>query len=250
MKVIIIDDEKRARRILQTLVEEECKEITTILEADNLLDGVALIKAEQPNIVFLDIEMPNHSGLQILEFFKTDKINFQIIFTTAYGQYAIDALKLSAVDYLLKPIDVEELKTAVLKASINIEEDSIKQKLIDLERNFQQLALNKIALDIPKGILFVSHEDILYLEADGVYTKVYLKSGKTELICKTLKHFTDQLEDKPLFYKPHRSYLINLKYMNELVKKDGLHVVMQNNKTIPIARDRKDAFLEMVNRIF
>ncbi len=250
MKAIIIDDEKRARRILYTLIEEECTEIATIYEASNLVEGVKIIKQEQPDVVFLDIEMPNHSGLQILEFFKNEVINFQIIFTTAYGHHAIEAFKLSAIDYLLKPIDVEEIKNAVSKALINKEELSIKEKLQNLERNFQQLALNKIALDIPKGILFVSHEDILYLEADGVYTKVVLKSGKTELICKTLKHFTDQLENKPLFYKPHRSYLINLKYMNELVKKDGLHVVMQNNKTIPIARDRKDAFLEMVNRIF
>lgn len=250
MKAIVIDDEKRARRILHTLIEEECPEITMIKEADNLVNGVALIKNEQPNIVFLDIEMPNHSGLQILEFFENETINFQIIFTTAYGQYALEALKLSAVDYLLKPIDVEELKAAIQKASVFIEEDSIKQKLIKLERNFQQLALNKIALEIPKGIRFVSHEDILLFEADGVYTKVYLQNGKTELICKTLKHFTQQLQEKPMFYKPHRSYLINLKYMSEITKKDGLQVIMTNNKSIPIARDRKDDFLEMIERIF
>ncbi|WP_028284373.1 LytR/AlgR family response regulator transcription factor [Olleya marilimosa] len=250
MKAIIIDDEKRARRILRTLIEEECPEIVTIFDAENLLEGVAIIKSEQPDVVFLDIEMPNHSGLQILEFFKNDTINFQIIFTTAYGHYAIDAFKLSAVDYLLKPIDIDELKIAINKASNSLEENFIKEKLLNLERNFQQLALNKIALEVPKGIRFVSHEDILFFEADGVYTKVFLQNGKTELICKTLKHFTEQLSNKPLFYKPHRSYLINLKYMTEITKKDGLQVIMSNNKSIPIARDRKDEFMDIINRVF
>ena len=250
MKAIIIDDEKRARRILKTLIEEECPKILTIFDAENLLEGVAIIKAEQPDVVFLDIEMPNHSGLQILEFFKNDTINFQIIFTTAYGHYAIDAFKLSAVDYLLKPIDIDELKTAINKASDSLEENFIKEKLLNLERIFQQLALNKIALEVPKGIRFVSHEDILFFEADGVYTKVFLQNGKTELICKTLKHFTEQLSNKPLFYKPHRSYLINLKYMTEITKKDGLQVIMSNNKSIPIARDRKDEFMDIINRVF
>jgi len=250
MKAIIIDDEKRARRILKTLIEEECPKILTVFDAENLLEGVAIIKAEQPDVVFLDIEMPNHSGLQILEFFKKDTINFQIIFTTAYGHYAIDAFKLSAVDYLLKPIDIDELKTAINKASDSFEENFIKEKLLNLERNFQQLALNKIALEVPKGIRFVSHEDILFFEADGVYTKVFLQNGKTELICKTLKHFTEQLSNKPLFYKPHRSYLINLKYMTEITKKDGLQVIMSNNKSIPIARDRKDEFMDIINRVF
>lgn len=250
MKVIIIDDEKRARRILSTIIKEECPEVKTILEAENLKDGVSIIKTEKPDIVFLDIEMPNHSGLQILDFFKNEPIHFQIIFTTAYGHYAIEAFKLSAVDYLLKPIDIEEIKTAISKAAYNMEENFIKEKLINLERSFEQLALNKIALEVPKGIRFISHEDILFFEADGAYTKVYLQNGKTELICKTLKHFAEQLVNKPLFYKPHRSFLINLKYMTEITKKDGLQVIMSNNKSVPIARERKEDFMEIINRVF
>jgi len=250
MKAIIIDDEKRARRILSTIIKEECPEIKIVFEAENLKDGVSIIKTEKPDIVFLDIEMPHHSGLQILEFFKNEPIHFQIIFTTAYGHYAIEAFKLSAVDYLLKPIDIEEIKTAISKAASNMEENFIKEKLINLERSFEQLALNKIALEVPKGIRFVSHEDILFFEADGAYTKVYLQNGKTELICKTLKHFAEQLINKPLFYKPHRSFLINLKYMTEITKKDGLQVIMSNNKSIPIARERKEDFMEIINRVF
>ncbi|WP_298777483.1 LytTR family DNA-binding domain-containing protein [uncultured Polaribacter sp.] len=250
MKVIIIDDESRARNVLKTLLLEECTGISLLLEASNLIEGVAIIKKEQPQLVFLDVEMPQHSGLEILDFFKNEPINFQIIFTTAYSQYAIEAFRLSAIDYLMKPIDTDELQNALLKAHENIKEKNVTDKLINLEKAFHQLSLNKIALEIPKGIIFTSHDDILYFEADGVYTKVFLKNGKSELICKTLKHFADQLKEKALFYKPHRSYLINLKFMNEVVKKDGLHIVMENNRTIPIARDRKDAFLKMINSTF
>lgn len=250
MKVIIVDDESRARRVLKAVIEETCNGIDTILEAPNLLDGIALIKKEAPQIVFLDIEMPQNSGLEILDFFKGEKINFQIIFTTAYEQYAVEAFRLSAIDYILKPIDEKELLQAFEKAKSNMQDQHVKNKLENLEKALEQLSLNKIALEVPKGILFISHEDILYFEADGVYTKVFLTNGKSELICRTLKHFADQLVEKPLFYKPHRSYLINLKFMKEVIKKDGLHVVMQNNTSVPVARDRKDQFLQMVNRIF
>ncbi|CAL2059763.1 LytTR family DNA-binding domain-containing protein [Tenacibaculum sp. 190524A05c] len=250
MKVIIIDDEKRSRRVLRSILEEACDGINSILEASNLIDGVELIKDNNPNIVFLDVEMPKHSGLEILDFFKDKTINFQIIFTTAYEQYAVEAFKLSAIDYVLKPIDEKELVKAFEKAKQVINDNQIKSKLENLEKALHQLSLNKIALEVPKGIIFVSHEDIMYFEADGVYTKVHLENGKTELICRTLKHFTEQLQNQPIFYKPHRSYLINLKFMKELVKKDGFHIVMNNLSTIPIARDRKDEFIQMVNRVF
>jgi two-component system LytT family response regulator len=250
MKAVIIDYENKARSVLRTLIHEDCPEITTVEEASDLVSGVAKIKAFQPDIVFLDIEMPEHSGLEIASFFKEQAIQFQIIFTTAYNQYAIEALKLSAIDYLLKPIDSDELIHAVQKAKMAIEANNITNKLSQIEKTFKQLSLNKIALEVPKGILFVSHEDIILFEADGVYTKVYLKNGKVELISKTLKHFSDQLLEKSIFYKPHRSYLINLKYMSQFVKKDGYHIVLENNKTIPVARDKKEEFLNLVQRIF
>ena len=250
MNAIIIDDENKARRVLRTLIEEECSEITIVGEASNLIDGVAIIKTEQPDIVFLDIEMPEHSGLEIASFFKDEPILFQIIFTTAYNQYAIEALKLSAIDYLLKPIDEDELKIAISKAKAILNEDKVNDRLKNIEKAFQQLSLNKIALEVPNGIMFVAHEDIILFEADGVYTKVYLQNGKTELISKTLKHFSDQLLEKSIFYKPHRSYLINLKYMSQFVKNDGYYIVLENNKTIPIARDKKEEFLELVKTMF
>ena len=182
MKVIIIDDENKARRLISTLLSENCPEITLQLEADDLETGVALIKEHQPDIVFLDIEMPKHSGLQIVDFFEPSEINFQIIFVTAYNDYAIQAFKLSAVDYILKPVDISELKSAIEKAKRNIESKSINNRLDDLKRVFQQLSLNKMVLEVPKGILFVSHDDIILFEADGMYTKVYMKNNESQLI--------------------------------------------------------------------
>ncbi|MBE9575986.1 LytR/AlgR family response regulator transcription factor [Flavobacterium proteolyticum] len=250
MKVIIIDDENKARRLISTLLTENCSDITLQLEANDLETGVALIKEHQPDIVFLDIEMPKHSGLQIVDFFEPHEMNFQIIFVTAYNDYAIQAFKLSAVDYILKPVDVLELKSAIEKAKKNIESKSINNRLDDLKRVFQQLSLNKMILEVPKGILFVSHDDIILFEADGMYTKVYMKNNESQLICKPMKHFVDQLEDKPIFYKPHRSFLVNLKYIKELSKKDGFHLIMENNKTIPIAKEKKDEFMQLIQDLF
>ncbi|QHI37020.1 Transcriptional regulatory protein YehT [Kordia antarctica] len=250
MKAILIDDEKKARNVLRTLLVEECPEITEIQEAADLLSGVEIIKRCKPDIVFLDIEMPEYSGLEILHFFKKENITFQIIFTTAYNKYAIEAFKIEAIDYLLKPIDDAELKNAVSKAQTAIKKNNIVEKLNGIEKIFNQISLNKIALEVPKGIMFVSYDDIIFFEADGVYTKVYLKNSKPRLISKTLKYFAQQLEDKPIFYRTHRSYLINLKFMSEVVKKDGLHVVLDNNKTIPIARDKKEEFLALIGSFF
>lgn len=250
MKAIIIDDENKARKLIATYIAENATDIETIFEAEDLESGVALIKSEKPDIVFLDIEMPTYSGLQIIEFFNSEEINFQIIFITAYNEYAVQAFKLAAVDYLLKPIDKKEFLAAIAKAKQIIENKEVKHKIEDLKKVFQQLSLNKIALEIPKGIIFTSHDDILYFEADGMYTNVYLKGKEPQLICKPLKHFALQLETKSVFYKPHRSYLINLKYLKELSKKDGYYLVMENNKSIPLAKEKKEEFLALINEIF
>ena len=175
MKVLIIDDENKARRLLEQLLLEQCPEIETILQAVDLESGIEIIKSDKPVIVYLDIEMPKYSGLQILELLEGQVIDFQIIFTTDYNQYAVDAFKLSAIDYLLKPIDREELKKATNKAINALNEQNINTQLQDLKNAFNQLALNKIALEIPKGIIFISHDDIVLFEADGMYTKTYLE---------------------------------------------------------------------------
>ncbi|WMI64311.1 LytTR family DNA-binding domain-containing protein [Aestuariibaculum sp. YM273] len=250
MKVLIVDDENKARRLLRCIIEELFSEITTILEASDLETGVALIKEEQPQIVYLDIEMPEYSGLQIVEFLTEEEINFQIIFTTAYNKYAVDAFKITAIDYLLKPIDKTELKLATKKAITTLNKANINTQLNHLKNTFKQLALNKIALEIPKGFIFVSHEEIILFEADGMYTKVYLDNGHTEFICKPIKHFVEQLSNLTFFHKTHRSYFVNIKHIKELSKRDGHHLVMSNNMTIPISKDKRNEFMELIRETF
>ena len=249
MKAIIIDDEKHARRLLSTLITEHCKSITELNEAQDLISGVELIKATKPDLVLLDIEMPNQSGLDILDYFP-NHINFKIIFVTAYNQYAIEAFKLSAVDYLLKPIDIYELKGAVNKAEKIIKTNNLNDQLNNLRNSLKQLSIDKIALEIPKGIMFTSHKDIVYFEADGMYTKVQLIAGKQKTICKPLKHFVEQLKENAMFFKCHRSYLINLKYVDELVKEDGDYLLMNNQKRIPISKSKRDQFLDVIKETF
>lgn len=234
---------------MSNLITEHCTSISEIQEASDLTSGVTLINNTKPDIVFLDIEMPNKTGLEILEYFP-NQIDFKIIFVTAYNQYAIEAFKMSAIDYLLKPLDITELKDAISKAQKAIKVNNLNDQLNKLRNSLKQLSVDKIALEIPKGILFTSHTDILYFEADGMYTNVHLITGKQKTICKPLKHFVQQLANNSMFFKCHRSYLINLKYVDELVKDDGDYLLMNNQKRIPVSKSKRDHFLEVIKEIF
>jgi two-component system, LytTR family, response regulator len=249
MKAIIIDDEPKARRLLDVLLAENCSKINTIFQAEDLLSGVDLIKLHQPQIVFLDIEMPEHSGLEILDFINKEDVNFEIIFTTAYSDYAIKAFQLSAIDYLLKPLRAETVKEAVEKAIQQIGKSNISLKIEELKKSLKTTNFNKIGLPFADGFKFVNFEDIILFEADGMYTKVSTAKNEEILVCKPLKHFVELLEAQPHFYKPHRSYLINLKYIKEYIKKDGGYIIMDNDKTVSIANDNKDAFLTIIQNI-
>ncbi len=249
MKVIIIDDEKKARNVLRILVEENCPKITQIFEAEDLLSGIDIIKKEQPSIVLLDIEMPNHSGLEILNFLDKDQLNFEIIFTTAYSEYAIQAFQLSAIDYLLKPVRPTQVKEAIEKAVASIGKSEISTRLDALKKSLESSNFNKIALPVANGIKFVNFDDIISLTADGMYTKIATKKEAEILISKPLKHFVDILHNVPTFYKPHRSHLINLMYLQEYVKKDGGYIVMENNQTVSISKDKKEEFLAIIQSI-
>ncbi len=249
MKAIIIDDESKARNLLKILIQENCPKITEIFEAGDLLSGVEIIKEETPNIVFLDIEMPEHSGLEILNFIEKDVLNFEIIFTTAYSEYAIQAFQLSAIDYLLKPVRPSQIKEAVDKAIQLIGKSQINTRLEELKNSLSTSNFNKIGLPVSDGIKFVSFEDIILMEADGMYTKISTKTENEILISKPLKHFVDLLKNIPTFYKPHRSFLINLKYITQYVKSDGGYIVMDNGKGVSISKEKKEEFLNIVKNI-
>ncbi|RMB58595.1 DNA-binding response regulator [Dokdonia sinensis] len=246
MNVIIIDDEKRARNVLRVLLEEHCPEITTIYEAEDLRSGVALIKEHHPEIVFLDIEMPQHSGLEIVNFIDKDAFQFEIIFTTAYSEYAIKAFQLAAIDYILKPVRPSQVKTAVARAIQFIGKSNINQKLEELKNEMKSEGFKKIALPVADGIRFEQIEDIVVLEADGMYTNIAMRDGETIVISKPLKHFVNLLQDLPFFYKPHRSYLINIRFIKQYIKSDGGYVRMENGQSVSISKDNRDDFLALM----
>ncbi|ARV10248.1 DNA-binding response regulator [Winogradskyella sp. PC-19] len=249
MKALIIDDEKKARQVLRILVQENCSKITDIFEAKDLLSGIELIKIQQPSIVFLDIEMPEHSGLEILNFIEKEVHNFEIIFTTAYSEYAIQAFQLSAIDYLLKPVRPNQVKAAVQKAISFLGNTQINKRLTELKSSLEDSSFKKIGLPYSEGIKFVNFNDIITLEADGMYTNVSTTSYGNILVSKPLKFFVEALINIKLFYRPHRSHLINLSYIKDYVRKDGGYIIMENDKTISISNDKKEEFLTIVHNI-
>lgn len=247
LSVLIIDDEDQARRLLNNLVRDRYPD-AHIFEAANLLDGVKILKENLIDLVLSDINMPHHNGLEIVNFFKSGELTAQIIFITAYDHYAIEAFKSNAVDYILKPVDEDELYTAIDKATLKGNKDGAIMDSI--KKAVDKLAINKIALEVPKGYMFVTPDEIIMFEADAMYTHVHLTSGKKELISKPLKYFVDQLKDNFLFYRPQRSFLINLKHIKEVRRDEALFIIMENNKAITVSRDRKKSFIEMLEKMF
>jgi two-component system LytT family response regulator len=237
-KVIIIDDEPRARALLKGMLNEYCPDLKVIDECENLPSGVLSIKAYQPDLVLLDIEMPGYSGLEILDFFKGKEIDFSIIFTTAYNQYAIRAFKLSAIDYLLKPIEAQELEDAIarfraLKVKSNFNVDSFAEIL-------KPDGPSKIAVPVGNTIQFIDLDDLRFFKADSSYTEIWLKGGQHIIVSRTLKNFEEALEGNINFFRCHKSYLINIKSILTYVKSEGGYLILESypDFSIPITSDR------------
>lgn len=249
MKAIIIDDEPKARNLLRKIVEDFCKNTSIIAEAETLPEGVKIIKNQKPDIVFLDIEMPEYNGTQIFDFFEKDEINFHIIFTTAYSDFAIQAFEMNAIDYLLKPMRPNKVKEAVQKVSEKMSSQNISSQLSELKATFKTAMFDKIGLPVSDGILFVELKDVVLMEADGMYTKIYFKNMAGKVISKPLRFFVDALSNNSYFYRPHRSYLINIQHIKQFVRKDGNYIVMANEMIVSISKDKKDEFLEIVSSL-
>ena len=215
-KTIIIDDEQMARTLLDGMLAEYCPNVEVVDLCNDLPCGVKSIRKNKPDLVFLDIEMPGHSGLELLDFFDENEVNFSIIFVTAYNRYAIQAFKLSAVDYLLKPIESQDLIDAIS----HFEKQKEKKQYQILKENLFSTT-KKIGLNNVSSINYVELDSILFFQADGSYTKVILQDGKTILTSKSLKHFENILLDNPDFYRCHKSYMVNIKHISEYIKSDG-----------------------------
>lgn len=239
IKAIIIDDEERARYALKGLLDNFCKDVQVVHECSNVPDGVLAINKSRPNLVFLDIEMPEYNGFEILDFFR--EIDFEIIFVTAYNEYALKAFEVSAIDYLLKPVDVEKLQSAVEKVKKKLNGKDMLNKLTVLKESLNNGSFNKIALPVNEGLIFVNTSEIIYLEADGAYTEVWLSNGTRIVVSKKLKFFEDVLESKPFFFRSHRSYMVNINYIQKYNRSEN-SLTLDNGKMVIISRDRKTEF--------
>ena len=249
MKTIIIDDEKSARRLLNNLLEMHCPQLDVLGEAEGLLPGIRQIKELKPDLVFLDIEMPEQSGLELLNYLDIDNKIPQIIFTTAYNDYAIEAFKLSATDYILKPIDSEELIQAVTKATKQINLEQNHNKLNQLQHALSRLQQNKITIEVPNGLMFLEKDEIIACKADGMYTQILLSDKRQKLISKPLKHMIEELDKYGNFFRNHRSYFINLNHIKEITKKDGDVAILSDEIVVPISKSSKKELLEALQSL-
>lgn len=243
LRTIIVDDEKSARESLASLLQTYCPLIEIIGTADSVKQGIAAIEKHKPHLVFLDVQMQDGSGFNLLEALPEN--NFEVIFTTAYDQYALKAIKFSALDYLLKPINIEELKLAVQKAIDNTSKDDLNKRVISLLENIKQGNIHKkIALPFVSGFRVVDVNFIIRCQADRNYTHIYLSDGSKETASKSLKEFEDMLSEHS-FFRTHQSHLINLNHVKNYLKGRGGQVELTDGSVVEVARTKKDEFVKL-----
>ena len=245
IKAIIVDDEKDGAEVLQFLIQQNCLNIQIVTLEHSVESAISSIRKYKPNLVFMDIEMPTGTGFDVIQ--NTSEIGYETIFTTAYEHYAIKAFKTSAVDYLLKPIDIDELIYAVKNAekrinSTNKNNNEAIETLIlgAIQKN------RKIAIPSQDGIFWTDLDEILRFEAESNYTHVYLKNKKKILVSKTLKSFEDQLLNS-MFCRVHSTHLINLNEIEKYIKGDGGIVILKDGSNVPVSRANKAELLTKLN---
>lgn len=247
---IIIDDESKARSLLINMLQDIAPTINILADCDDLPKGIKAIKKLNPDIVFLDIEMPGHSGLSILDFFDEDEINFDIVFTTGYSEYAIQAFKLSATDYLLKPINPELLQKTVEKILKKDEKNKIENYKALQENIVNTYDSNDkcIIINLTGSTRFLKIRDIMMLEAEGSYCKIHLKNKETLIASKNLKYFEERLIGFNNFFRCHKSHIINLKYVVEYNKSNS-EVNLENKLTAMISSEKTELLLEKMEHL-
>jgi len=247
MKAIIVDDEKHCREVMEHLLHKYCSDVRTIITCSSGAEALLALEKDRPDILFLDIEMPGMNGFELLEQFHQPE--FEIVFTTAYNEYAIKAIKHSALDYLLKPVDKDELVQTVqrakehktLKASYRIE--NLLEMLHIKNQN------KRFAVPTMEGLIMVETATILYCESDSAYCKIYfINSNKPLVISKTLKEVEEVLQDGD-FFRIHHSYCINMKFVQSYIRGEGGEVVLNNGIHLPVSRTKKKDFLNLLEKI-
>lgn len=242
IRCIIIDDEPGNIVTLTELIKEYCPQIIIAGSAPDIITGREIIEKTSPDLVFLDIEMPFGNAFDLLD--KLAPIKFEIIFITAFNNYALKAIKYAALDYILKPVNIDELKNAVKKAIDRIEEKNINSRINYLLTNLrpENQAVQKIGLPTREGFYFEDVNNLMYLKAEGSYTSVFINSKRKELVSRNLKEFEDILPENN-FCRVHHSYIINTSFVKKYYKGRGGYVEMEDGTAIEIAVRKKDAFL-------
>jgi two-component system, LytTR family, response regulator len=243
VKAIIIEDEKKSSDALEYLLKKSHPEISMIGSASNVKEAVEAVRSTRPDLIFLDVMMPDGSGFDVLE--KLRDMKFDIIFTTASEKFAVKAIKYSALDYLLKPIDAEELRAAVQKVVERKSNTSSEQNLASLLENIKKSDEQYSKITLPTGNAYevVMVKDIIRCEANDNYTNIYMAGGKKFLVSGTLKHYEELLPEKD-FVRVHHSHLINMGHMLRFLKEDGGYAVMSDGSKVEISRRKKEDFLK------
>jgi two-component system LytT family response regulator len=246
---VIIDDERNALEVLEMQLSKFCTGVQVVAACDGGIKGIAAIKKHHPDLVFLDIEMPHKNGFDVLQ--ETKNQQYEVIFTTAYDQFAIKAFKFSAVDYLLKPVDITELQAAVEKVKSKGKPSDLNEKLTSLLNQIQPVAqklTDKIALPVGDSMQFMQPDEIIRCESDSNYTHIFLANGKKLTLAKTLKEVEENINGSP-FFRIHQSHLVNINHISKYMKGENAYVVMKDGSQIGISRNKKEAFLESFRKV-
>ncbi len=246
-KAVIIDDEKKSRQVLRDLLEKYCIDIAVVDEAAGCKEGVEIISELKPDLVFLDIQMPDGSGFNLLEEFE--KPNFNVIFVTAFDQYAINAIKFSAIDYLLKPVNPQDLIKSVERYKDRTMAGDINKRLDVLMQNLGagKSKPQKIVLSTAEGYHVVNPDDIIRCQSDSYYTNFHFIDGKRIIVSKTLKEYEELLSEFG-FVRSHKSHLVNLKYIKSYMRADGGNIIMSDGTEVPVSRRKRDYIISIISQ--
>ena len=244
IRAVVIEDEEHSRKMLMAMLHEHCQVITVVASADSVRTGVTAISEQRPELVFLDIELQSETSFEILE--KLPEINFELIFTTAFDHYALKAIKFCAIDYLLKPIDLSELRIAVAKAEKRLNRAYLNKNLEVLVHNMKSgsQSNHRIALSTLEGLLFVNVSDIIYCESSGPYTRFVFKQADDIVTSRHLKEYEDLLSGYE-FFRIHKSYLVNLQEIKKYIRGEGGQLIMSNGAALNVSKQRKEDFLRI-----
>jgi two-component system, LytTR family, response regulator len=250
MRAIIVDDEKMSRQTLRKLLELYCPIVEVIAECESAAEAAKQTLLLKPALVFLDVAMPVKNGIDFLK--ELEEINFEVIFVTAHDKYILQAIRLAAVDYLQKPVEEQQLITAVSNAAKRIATKAVSQQVQTFMHNMHTgNNQQEMQLCIPgiKGFQVVELSDIIYCEAENTYTNIHFKDGKKILASRPLMDYEMMLQDA-LFFRIHKSFLINMKHIKEYQKGEGGFVIMSNGKALEVSRRKKETFIIRMKEVF